>query len=638
MCSVMILMRKWLALAWALLAIQAPVSAQAPDGIIVGQVVDADSGRGVPETIVTLTGSGASTSPLIPAPAGRRVLSDPNGMFVFRQVAPGRYGVTAAKPGYATGTYGRLVPRGVGGTFEFRQSEKLTDVRVLMWKQSSITGRVTDEAGEAVVGAEVRVQRAQPNAGRVGLAIMVGAVTDDRGIYRVSALDPGRYIVSVPSTSTTLPVAMMDTYARSTGQSRVEMQQALFAAAPTMVSASTAANLQIGEHLVQMQRRLPTAPPPSTGSSFLVYPRVYFAAARQAAEASAITLRSGEARGGVDIQLVAIPSRRVTGRVESAAGPVGTAAVVLLQNGPDGEPVGSFADAVASTVSDPSGAFTFLGVPPGQYTLVATKMPQMYVRPDPANGLLPGGVVSRAGEAATATPRPSQLAIQKVAVISDIVDLRVTMTSGFMMSGRLVYEDKAAQTTRPPTVFLESTAEWLQTLEVFEGQGAGDGSFVLPAMPGVRYQLTAIVGSGRYVKSVMVNGRDVSDFPFVIDQDLKDVVVNISSRGARVNGTVRDDKGRPDPTAGVIIFPVDPRGWVELSAYPRRLRDVRASSDGSYFVADLPAGEYLVAAAPQAAFDWSLPNFFERFRSVATRVTLAEGEGRLLDLRISQVK
>jgi hypothetical protein len=136
----------------------------------------------------------------------------------------------------------------------------------------------------------------------------------------------------------------------------------------------------------------------------------------------------------------------------------------------------------------------------------------------------------------------------------------------------------------------------------------------------------------------MVNGRDVSDSPFLLDQDLRDVVVTVSSRGARVNGVVRDDKARPDPTAGVIIFPADQRQWVDLSAYPRRLRDVRTTSDGSYIVGDLPAGEYLIAAAPQSAFDWSLPNFFERLSRVATRVTLTEGEGRTLDLRVSQVK
>ena len=75
-------------------------------------------------------------------------------------------------------------------------------------------------------------------------------------------------------------------------------------------------------------------------------------------------------------------------------------ALFLTLAGPDGEPLGTVADAVATTVSDATGAFTFLGVPPGSYALVATKLPQTYVRVEPATATVvqtPGGVVSRGG-------------------------------------------------------------------------------------------------------------------------------------------------------------------------------------------------------------------------------------------------
>jgi hypothetical protein len=179
-------------------------SPQGDTALVVGQVVDADSGKGIGDAIVTLGGGpgAAPTSPLTPPAPGRRLLTTANGQFVYRQLAPGRYTLSATKPGYRIGIVGQLVPRGPGGALEIRPGEKLTDVRILMWKQASITGRILDEAGEPVVGAEVRVQRAQLVAGRPGFANIAGATTDDRGVYRIGSLDPGTYVVCVPSAST----------------------------------------------------------------------------------------------------------------------------------------------------------------------------------------------------------------------------------------------------------------------------------------------------------------------------------------------------------------------------------------------------------------------------------------------------
>jgi hypothetical protein len=353
-------------------------------------------------------------------------------------------------------------------------------------------------------------------------------------------------------------------------------------------------------------------------------------------------LRSGDARGGVDVRLRTVPSARVSGRLESSDGPIGIAPLFLLIAGPTGEPLGSVADAVATTVADASGAFTFLGVPAGRYALVAVKMPTVTERA--VRGTVvqtPGGTVSRGViEPVAVSPKAVYWAVQQLAVTErDTSDLRVMLKPGFRVSGRITFEGGPPAGVRNLTVLIESTEDWLRTFTAgeFEALVPPDGVFALLGVPGGRYQLTVPLPQGLFVKNVMVNGRDVSDLPFTLDQDLRDVVVAVSARGARVSGIVRDGKNRPDSTAGVIVFPADPRAWVDLSAYPRRLRDVRTSRDGAYTVADLPAGEYLIVAAPQAAFDWSLPNFFERLSRVATRVTLAEAEQRTLELRVQNV-
>src|SRR5207253_3941936 len=54
---------------------------------------------------------------------------------------------------------------------------------------STITGRVSDEQGAIVVGAEVRLRS------RSGLMIL--ARTDERGVYGFNGLGPGEYILEV---------------------------------------------------------------------------------------------------------------------------------------------------------------------------------------------------------------------------------------------------------------------------------------------------------------------------------------------------------------------------------------------------------------------------------------------------------
>ena len=96
----------------------------------------------------------------------------------------------------------------------------------------------------------------------------------------------------------------------------------------------------------------------------------------------------------------------------------------------------------------------------------------------------------------------------------------------------------------------------------------------------------------------MSDGRDLTDLPLELTSDLRDVVVTVSSRGARVSGTAqkRDTK---DPDPSVMLFPTDSRYWVDFSSYARRIKETRTGRDGSFSLGDLPAGDYyIVGRAP----------------------------------------
>jgi len=62
--------------------------------------------------------------------AARKVITDSSGRFVYRDLAKGPYALTAMKPGYVSGNYGKFVPLGPGSSLELADGERLIDVRI----------------------------------------------------------------------------------------------------------------------------------------------------------------------------------------------------------------------------------------------------------------------------------------------------------------------------------------------------------------------------------------------------------------------------------------------------------------------------------------------------------------------------
>src|SRR5438309_9604264 len=59
--------------------------------------------------------------------------------------------------------------------------------------RGAISGTIRDEAGAVVPGAQVRVSNPQTNINR-------DAITNEEGFYRLGALEPGTYTVTVEKT------------------------------------------------------------------------------------------------------------------------------------------------------------------------------------------------------------------------------------------------------------------------------------------------------------------------------------------------------------------------------------------------------------------------------------------------------
>lgn len=633
-------------------------------GLIVGQVIDAGSGKPVSGAIVSIQGGGrpgaaAMTTPEMElrmievglaarggGPAGPQpVMTDSDGRFVFRDLAKGNYGLTAVMPGYSTGTYGRRRPDGPGRQIDLADHERVTDAVVRVWKNASIAGAVVDEAGEPAVGLSVRAIRRVTMGGRRRWTPATTASTDDRGMYRIANLVPGDYLVAIQSTQTTVPAASADAYMQAimSGTMAELSRQRLESGAPF----PSGAGIRIGDLQLQASTatRTHSAPSPTEDGRMLVYQTTFYPAASRPDQASVVALGSGEQRMNVDLQLRLVPTARVSGSVMGPDGPSANTGVRLIPAGTDDFVSESGLEAaVAST--DAEGRFTFLGVPGGQYTAKAHRVPRPGVNFGDENMAIVGGMpVTAAGpEPPTTISAPSFYAELAVSVgEGDLTGVNLAFRPGARLSGQVEFDGTAP---RPPPQRLQQMSVNLMAVDArapavptAANRANQDGRFTTSGYPPGKYWVNVnSPGPEWTIRSVTVAGVSALERPVELGtDDIGNVVVTFTDRIIELSGTVQGDAALIDG-ATVIAFPADYTSWIANGLGPRRMASVIASKTGTYTMRLPVPGDYLVAAIGADTAPDQDPQFYAALARFATRLSVVEGDKRSLPLTIGRIR
>jgi hypothetical protein len=590
-------------------------------GLIVGQAVEADSTRPVPGVLVTLSLPGAS--PL-------RALADGQGRFAFRDLPKGRYGITISKAGYVDGAHGRVRPAGPTLPIDLGEGQRLGGITIPIWKYAAIAGYVMDEQNEPLVGAQVRVLKRSIVGGHWRLVPGPTDLTDDRGAYRIGALEPGEYVVAMPMSQSS--DVSISSFVNLDGARDVvtfgNVAQARVAAVASAGGAIRVDSLIGGGG---------ATPPPDEEGRPQAYPTQFYPGASTSTRAAAVSLGSGEERNGVDFQLKPVRTVRVTGSIIGPDGPAANMPVTLVpaETGDLSSPIETL-----SAFSDASGTFTFAAVPAGQYTLQASRgarggMPMEMITQMGAGGVAVRAVtVTRAGGPPPPLPtEPTLWAETAVAVgTTDVDDIVVSLREGLKVSGSIQFDGGAA---RPPADQLSAISVWLEPANPRPGgstsiRGRVDPSGQFETMgvpPGHYFVRVAGAPQNWYFRGAMLGGQDVSDAPLALEsENATGVMLTFTDRPADLSGQVTDANAG-DNAATVIIFPADSAAWSGYGSTTRRLRNVRADKDGRYSAQNLPPGDYLVAAVPdKQAGDWQNPKFLESLAQSATRVRIGAGE------------
>jgi Carboxypeptidase regulatory-like domain len=168
-----------------LFVLSLPIFSQTPaatSGRVEGQLVDAGTGAGIRKGWLTLR---AGT-------AGYTTVSDANGNFVFEDVDPGRYSLSAEHSAYLRAANAR-------GQITVAAHEVVKAGRIALTAQGVISGRVTDEGGDPLPGGvQVQVSRWHWDAqtGVRTLTQIKQTSADDQGNFRLSGLAAGNYFLS----------------------------------------------------------------------------------------------------------------------------------------------------------------------------------------------------------------------------------------------------------------------------------------------------------------------------------------------------------------------------------------------------------------------------------------------------------
>jgi len=620
-------------------------------GLILGQVIDGVTGRPVGAALVTLTasaiaaavgpgtasggrGSGQAGSGVGARATTQTVIADANGRFVFHELPKATYALTAEYTGYASGALGQRRAGGPSQALMLDADQHVLNARIPLWKLASISGVVLDDNGEPMVGVSVRAMRQTLTLGRRRLAPSSSVTTDDRGAYRLSAMVAGDYVMAIPATTQSVPTSMVDEFARvalmpsAPGVDAAAIGQAT-AALNTIAQGLSGsggpnpmgAGYRLGETQLQLANALTRlAPPPVDGTRIFAYQTTFYPSTTVASQAQMIALAPGDERTGIDMHLRLVVTSRVTGTLAGPGDVVPGSGLKLVPV--DAQEWSSDSGyETATTSADSQGRFAFLGVPSGLY-------------------MLRGQRLARAADAGA--PPVSTWWVESPVTVAgaDVANVAVALHEGARVGGRVEFDGAAA---RPAPDRLQQITIALVSAD---GRGAppavrvgADGQFVTQQHVPGRYTLNVSAPSGWFLKSVTSGGRDVSQTSWVLEsRDLGGVVVTYTDRPAQLSGQVQGAPV-PDLDALVVMFPANHPPTSDVGLAPRMMRVARPTRTGGFSVANVPAGDYYVAAVPDAlSNDWQEVQMLTKIARVATRVSLADGERQTVTLGFTVVK
>jgi hypothetical protein len=459
---------------------------------------------------------------------------------------PGEYRLSARAPGYVPSQYDQRDVLGPGSAFDAPGGRTTTGIDIRLQPAGAIEGTIFDERGEGLAGVEVElaVDRYSP-AGVIPVSVAF-AQSDQQGTYSFINVLPGSYYVRAYTTSAR-PGRDPDRFYRAT-----------------------------------------------------LYPGV-----SQTELAHRVTLGAGESALGINVSLLASPTRRIAGHVSDATGP----AVIKGRVRAMGFGLTSTHATYVAEI-DALGRFEMRGLSPGPYLLsVIDSTPGASNRWASAN--------------------------REISVEEDVINLELRAEPEVHLEGRILRDPGA---TRP----LDATAVRLEFKRRL-GRGGffsgppfsvgSDGTFSAD-IPGGQTVIRTEAPAAWTVKEIRVDGVDVTDQHVEFGEGgRREIEIIVTDRITHVRGRAVQKRGRPASNVSVVVFAEDSTRWGEPR---RRVRETRSGKDGQFEFMALPPDDYVIAAVDGLPTNaWLDPDVLDLLKPLGARFRLGEAEQRAVSLTVS---
>lgn len=333
------------------------------------------------------------------------------------------------------------------------------------------------------------------------------------------------------------------------------------------------------------------------------YAQTFFPGVSSMADAQRVQVQAGLETPNVSIGLVLTRLAQISGIVMAPAGaalPGGGS--VQVRTVPGMPMFGGGSSSIR-----PDGTFVINNVAPGSYNLE--------VRTGGPEPLFATASVSVSGE--------------------DVPNIALMVSPGATIKGKIVFEGGEPPAYRQNIVTVGSSP-------LVPGEMAGpsaqsktfeDWTFELRGLFGRR--MLRANSAGWTLKSITLNGADVTDSG--VEFRGSDVVgafeIKFTKATTSIDATVTEPNGQPANDVLVLVYATDRAKWTTASRY---IRMAYPTAENQVIVNGLPPGDYYVVAIEpiESGFDRN-PQVLEQLTRTAERITLFEGEKKVLQLRYS---
>jgi hypothetical protein len=340
--------------------------------------------------------------------------------------------------------------------------------------------------------------------------------------------------------------------------------------------------------------QLPTGSAPEQG-----YAPTYYPGSTDPAKAVALTIKAGEEISSVEILLRPVNVFSVRGRVYNTLSKRSSAGVMIQL---EAHNTGVMWDSNGGGVNTekPDGTFEIHDVVPGSYTVIAYWFDE--------GQRYQARQIIEVGNA-------------------DVDGVNLTIAPGIPVYGHVKWDG-------PPSLERGELTVYLRGLESERSYGGfvrvtGEAFTLKEVLEGEYRALVSGISQDCFLKSVRFGGTESLLDGFTVKRGVEaELEVTISSRGARVQGTVTDEEGLPAAGVWVVAVPDETRRS-QFRLYRARTTD----QYGRFDLRGVAPGDYKLFSWNQAEQGaWEDPDFLLPFESKGEKISAQEGDAKSVDL------